>query len=80
MQMATVRKPRRTWLYVSEDDQQRLEKILSAVQPHMNEATVLSLLASSGLQACERAGNRLPLPLRFEIAEVAEPSATKSRR
>jgi hypothetical protein len=79
MQMATARKPRRTWLYVSDDDQERLEKILAAVQPHMNEATVLSVLASSGLKACERAGNRLPLPLGFEIVDP-DPPLKKARQ
>jgi hypothetical protein len=80
--MTTAKKSKRAWLYLSEEDQQRLKKLVEAVGT-LNEAMVLSALASAGLKACEEIGNRMPLPLKFKIVEGSSEKSnpvTKSRR
>jgi hypothetical protein len=63
------KKSKRAWLYISEEDQPRLEELLRSVGGSFNEVTVLSALASAGLKACEDIGYRLPLPLVFSVQE-----------
>ena len=66
--MANQKKSKRSWLYLSEEDQARLQKLAAAVGT-LNDATILSALASASLRACEELGNRMPLPLKFRIIE-----------
>ena len=73
--MAIQKKAKRSWVYLSEDDAGRLDKLVSALGT-LNEVTILTALASSGLKACEDAGNRLPLPLKFQIVEEPSPLPT----
>lgn len=70
--MPTQKKSKRAWLYLAEDDLTRLEKLVSALGT-LSEAAVLSTLASAGLKACEKLGNRMPLPLRFQVVEGIPP-------
>jgi hypothetical protein len=66
--MAIEKKAKRLWVYLSEEDATRLDRLVNALGS-LNAITVLTALASSGLKACEEAGNRLPLPLKFQIVE-----------
>jgi len=68
--MPTGKKSKRVWLYLSEDDQERLHKLVQALGS-LNEAAILSTLAGAGLKACEEIGNRMPLPLKFQVIEAA---------
>jgi len=79
--MTIQKKSQRKWLYLDEQDLVRLSKLVEAVGT-LNDAVVLSALASAGLKACEGLGYRLPLPLKFEVAEGVEPEKplTKIRR
>jgi hypothetical protein len=75
MEMNAQKKSTRSWLYLNDEDEARLDKLVAAVGT-LNEATVLSAIASAGLRACEEIGNRLPLPLKFQIVEGV-PEAAK---
>ena len=80
--MEPQKKPKRSWVYLSEEDQRRVNNLLKAVGT-LNEVTILSTLASAALRACEESGNRMPLPLKFQIVEGVpeKPNpVTKSRR
>ena len=66
--MATGKKPKRVWVYLSEEDQGRLNSLVSAVGT-LNEVMILSTLVSAALKACDQAGTRMPLPLKFQITE-----------
>lgn len=77
--MATQKKLKRVWGYLSEDDQNRLAKLVESVGGGLNEAQVLSVLASAALKACSEAGNRVPLPLKFSLAEVGDPQLNEQR-
>ena len=82
MDMNAQKKSTRSWLYLNEEDSARLDKLVAAVGS-LNEATVLSAIASAGLKACEGLGNRLPLPLKFQIVEgvpETEKPLSKGRR
>lgn len=72
MHMATDKKPKRTWVYLSEQDQQRLTKLVDAVGGSLSEVNVLTALTSAAIKACSDAGNRIPLPLRFSISSETE--------
>jgi hypothetical protein len=72
--MPDPKKTRRTWLYLTEEDDARLRSLLKKLGPHYNDALVLSIIASAGLKACEEQGGRLSLPLSFKVAEEGEPS------
>ena len=63
-----MNKPKRAWLYLSEEDKSRLNKIVNSVGT-LNDATVLTMLAAAGLRSCEEIGYRLPLPLKFKVSE-----------
>jgi hypothetical protein len=66
-------------MYLNTEAEDRLKAITKAI-PVLSEAMILSAIVAAGLEACSHAGNRLPLPLGFEIVEAAEPSTTKPRR
>ena len=63
-----VNKPKRTWLYLSDEDQKRLCKIVNDVES-LNDATVLSILAAAALRACDEIGF-MPLPLHLTVKEM----------
>jgi hypothetical protein len=45
----------------------------------LSEADIASLIVAAGLRACEEAGYRLPLPLKFDIVEDDSPQTTDRR-
>ena len=65
----SLKKAKRTWVYVSEEDQPRLQALVKAVGS-LNETMILGAIASARLKACEEIGYRLPLPLKFEVKET----------
>ena len=70
-------------MYLNEDDEQRLKALAQAI-PVLSEAMIVSTIFSAGLAACSEMGNRLPLPLKFNIAEspaeMGRPSTPRTRR
>src|ERR1051325_9822446 len=66
--MEPQKKPKRSWVYLSEEDQRRVNNLLKAVGT-LNEVTILSTLASAAFRACEESDNGIPLPLNFRIVE-----------
>jgi hypothetical protein len=79
--MLTQQKGKQVRLYILEDDEARLDKLSEATG--VNVTTAITLIVSAGLKACEGIGYRLPLPLRFQIAEgvpEAAKSSSKGRR
>ena len=68
--MLTQQKGKQVRLYILEDDEARLDKLSGATG--VNVTTAITLIVSAGLRACEEAGFRLPLPLKFQITEGLE--------
>jgi hypothetical protein len=50
--MRSEKKAQRKWLYLGDEDVERLDKLVGAF-PALNEAMVLGTLASAALKACE---------------------------
>jgi len=66
-------------MYLSQTDEQRLEALAKAI-PVLSQAMIVSTILSAGLAACSDAGNRMPLPLKFQIAEGLEKDAGVAAR
>lgn len=60
-------KPRRVWIYVGVEDEQRIDA-LSKKFSYLSESALVSTLLSAALRACERTE---ALPLEFVIAAAA---------
>ena len=79
--MLTQKKGKHVRLYVLEEDEPLLEKLASATG--LTQTMVLTVIVSAGIKACSQLGNRLPLPLKFQILEGAaekDPSPSRLRR
>ena len=76
--MSTAKKGKAARLYIGDEEEPLLETLAEATG--LSQTMVMSLIVNAGLRSCRDAGNRLPLPLRFEIVEAAEPPTTKPRR
>jgi hypothetical protein len=63
--MKSGKKSHRKWLYLADDDVERLDKLVGSF-PSFNEAMVLGSLASAALKACE-ALNYQALPSSFVV-------------
>ena len=59
------------------EEMAQLKKLAQSVG--LSPPAVMTVVASAGLKACVEAGNRLPLPMKFEIVEGPN-LVTKSRR
>lgn len=78
--MRSEKKAQRKWLYLADDDVDRLDKLVSAF-PALNEAMVLGTLASAALKACERLEPEKEINLeRGRIEITAAKSKTRRRR
>jgi len=79
--MVSQKKGKHVRLYVLEEDEAPLEKL--AETTGLTQTMILTKLVSAGLKCCTEQGYRLPLPLKFEMAESipeAERTVTKGRR
>ena len=69
-------------LYLRDEDLEGLKAITEAVE--ISQTEVMSRIMTAGIRALREAGNRLPLPLKFKVAEsgIAEkdPSTSRLRR
>lgn len=77
----TAQKGKHVRLYILEDDEAPLEKLAGVIG--LTQTAILTILISAGIKACVESGNRLPLPLKFQIVEgalEASPSSAKPRR
>lgn len=66
--MAAALKRKQIRMYLNDTDEERLAALVKAI-PVLSEAMIVSAILSAGLQACSECGNRLPLPLKFQIAD-----------
>jgi hypothetical protein len=66
--MAAALKRKQVRMYLSDEDERRLKELAEAI-PVLSEAMIASTILSAGLAACSSMGNRLPLPLKFQIIE-----------
>ena len=70
--MATQTKGNVLRLYVKDEDLEGLKAITEAVE--ISQTEVMSRIMTAGIRALREAGNRMPLPLKFQIAEgIPEP-------
>jgi len=79
--MATQTKGTTLRLYLRDDEVEGLQKLTEALEIPQTE--IMSRIMTAGIRAIRDAGNRMPLPLKFQIVEgVPEKSnpVTKSRR
>ena len=75
--MATYKNRHRLWVYLDEEDHRRLEQLSKAART-LNEVSILTTLVSAALKACDEAGSRIPLPLKFRILdELPEQSSSR---
>ena len=58
-------------LYLKDEDLEILKALTEAVEIPQTE--VMSRIMTAGLRSLRAAGNRMPLPLKFEVAEGVEP-------
>jgi len=65
--MLTQQKGKQVRLYILEDDEPALDKL--SVATGLDVTTIMTLLVSAGIKACTADGNRLPLPLKFQVIE-----------
>jgi hypothetical protein len=65
--MANSTKVNTLRLYLSNDDLKALGELTESLE--ISQTEVLSRLVASGIRACVEAGNRMPLPLKFKIAD-----------
>lgn len=65
--MATQTKGNVLRLYVKDEDLEGLKAITEAVE--ISQTEVMSRIMTAGIRALHEAGNRLPLPLKFQIVE-----------
>ena len=75
--MRSEKKAQRKWLYLGDEDVERLNKLVNAF-PALNEAMLLGTLASAALKACEVLDYRA-LPSSLVVPE-SERNKSKSRR
>jgi hypothetical protein len=80
LRMATQTKGNVLRLYLRDEELEILKAVTEAVEIPQTE--VMSRVMTAGLRALREAGNRLPLPLKFSVAEgIAETTRpTKARR
>jgi hypothetical protein len=67
-------------LYVKDEDLEGLKAITEAVE--ISQTEVMSRIMTAGIRALREAGNRLPLPLKFQVLECTpeRPHPVKARR
>ena len=58
-------------LYILEEDEPLLEALAEATR--LSQTAIMTLLVSAGLKACAENGNRIPLPLSFEVLGPTSP-------
>ncbi len=66
--MATQTKGNVLRLYVKDEDLEGLKAITEAVE--ISQTEVMSRIMTAGIRALREAGDRLPLPLRFQVLEA----------
>jgi hypothetical protein len=75
--MATETKGTVLRLYLKDDDLDGLRAITEAVE--ISQTEVMSRIMTSGIRALREAGNRMPLPLRFQLLDSPTPSKASGR-
>ena len=83
LDMATQTKGNVLRLYVKDEELVALKAITEAVE--ISQTEVMSRIMTAGIRALHVAGNRLPLPLKFQIVEESLPlpaarATAKARR
>lgn len=68
--MSAALKRKQVRMYLDDADEKRLRALAEAI-PVLSEAMIISAILSAGLKACSDAGNRLHLPLGFNISDVS---------
>ena len=77
--MLTQKKGKQVRLYILEGDESKLDELSEATG--LDVTTIMTFIVSAGVKACASAGNRLPLPLKFELVEqLPEQPLTKTRK
>ncbi len=70
--MAIHKKDKRYWVYLSEENQARLAKLVEQAEP-LGEVELLSLITASALKAIEKGGGKIDLPLKMVILREVDP-------
>jgi hypothetical protein len=73
--MPSLLKRKQVRIYLDAENQAQFERLVERIGS-MSESVVMTALVSSAVEACVEAGYRMPLPLKFQIAEVI-PETTK---
>ncbi len=69
-------------LYLRDEEMEALQKLTEALEIPQTE--IMSRIMTAGIRALKEAGNRMPLPLRFQLSEFIpedeKQHLTKTRR
>lgn len=78
--MATPTKGNTLRLYLRDEELEALQQLTEVLEIPQTE--VMGRIMTAGIRALQEAGNRMPLPLKFEIKETDPPSKplSKTRR
>lgn len=69
--MTTEKKGTAARLYIGDAEIKILKELSEAT--NLSQTMVMSQIVTAGLRACAEAGNRLPLPLSFQIVGPNDP-------
>ncbi len=67
--MRGEKKGKRSWFYISEEDEARLDKLAQATG--LSPAFVMTTIATAAIRAVADNNYRLSLPLHFELSEAS---------
>lgn len=79
--MATPTKGNTLRLYLKDEELEALQKLAEVLEIPQTE--IMSRIMTAGIRAIREAGNRMPLPLKFEVVESPPEKSnpvTKTRR
>jgi hypothetical protein len=79
--MAAPTKGNTVRLYLRDEELEALQQLTEALE--ISQTEIMGRIMTAGIRALKEAGNRMPLPLRFQVAEVvpeSEKSQLKGRR
>ena len=71
LSVLSTQKGKQVRLYILEDDEARLDKLSKTTG--VNVTTIMTLIVSAGLKACELNNYRMPLPLQFRVEDTGPP-------
>ena len=74
--MAEILKRKQVRVNLSIEAEEQLSKLHSAIES-LSETDIMTTILAAGLKACAQNGYRMPLPLKFKIADETKPASRR---